>query len=270
MSDTPQNDETTIELDSAEVATNDSIPSSESGEQVQAESIEQVDEVEVAKQKANDAFNRQYGEKKQLERDNAAQAAELSKLQQAERDRQAAQIGEIPAMPDAFDEDYEQRVKQRDDALIAQASYNANNQYFLQQEELRQQQEAQAQQVKTQESIVKYNAKASEFGIKSDELQAAGNAVANYGLSDDLVMHILGDSDGPLITKHLAANPQDGYQLASMSPYDVGSFLDGIKSKAGALKPKTSSTPSPATNLQGNGVDQSQGNYKNISGTKYE
>ena len=108
------------------------------------------------------------------------------------------------------------------------------------------------------------------MGIKQDELQAAGNAVAGYGLSDDLVMHILSDSDGPLITKHLAANPQDGYQLASMSPFAVGNFLDGIKQKASALKPKTSSTPAPATNLTRNGVDPEAGKHIHIRGATFE
>ena len=83
-------------------------------------------------------------------------------------------------------------------------------------------------------------------------------------------MHILKDTDGPLITKHLAANPQDGYELASMSPFAVGQFLDGIKQKASALKPKTSNAPKPATNLQGNGVDPEAGKYRNLKGTRYE
>ena len=270
MSETPQNDEPTIELDSAAVETNDSIPSSESGEQVQAESIEQVDEVAVAKQKANDAFNKQYGEKKQLERDNAAQAAELQKFQQAERERQAATVGDIPAMPDAFDDDFDVKVKQRDDAIIANANYQAQNNAYLQQEQNNQQQAAQAQTVKVQESMVSYNKKAVELGIKQEELQAAGNAVASYGLSDDLVMHILADSDGPLITKHLAANPQDGYELASMSPFAVGQFLDGIKTKASALKPKTSNAPAPVDNLQGVTSDFESKQYKYISGSNID
>ena len=256
MSETPQNDDATIELDSAAIETNDSIPSSESGEQVQAESNEQVDEVAVAKQKANDAFNKQYGEKKQLERDLAEQREQNAKFQQAERDRQAAQVGEIPPMPDAFDDDFDVKVKQRDDAIIANANYQAQNNAYLQQEQVNQQQAAQAQTVKVQESMVSYNKKAVELGIKQDELQAAGNAVANYGLSDDLVMHILADSDGTLITKHLAANPQDGYELASMSPFAVGQFLDGIKTKASALKPKTSNAPAPVDNLQGGAVGE--------------
>jgi len=256
MSDTPQNDEVINEEVSTEVETNDSVVESETTSQVQAESEVQVDEVEVAKQKANDAFNKQYGEKKQLERDLATQREVNAKFEQAERDRQAAQVGNIPPIPDAFDDNADELNRIRDEAITAQAVFNNNQTNYLQQQQLNQQQAAQAKQVKIQESMSSYSTKALELGIKQDELQAAGNAVASYGLSDDLVMHILADSDGPLITKHLAANPQDGHQLAQMSPYEVGTFLDGIKVKASALKPKTSSTPAPATNLQGNGVGE--------------
>ncbi len=270
MSESPQNDEVINEEINAEVEINDSVPASETGEQVQAESNEQVDELAVAQEKANAAFNKQYGEKKQLERDLAAAKERNSKFEQAERERQAAQVGDIPPVPDAFDDDYEEKVKIRDEALIAQANYNAQNQNYLQQQQYEQQQAAQAKAVKVQESMTNYSNKATELGIKQDELQAAATAVASYGLTDDLVLHILQDSDGPLITKHLAANPQDGYQLGSMSPFAVGSFLDGIKSKASALKPKTSNAPSPATNLQGNGVNNEAGRYKNISGAKFE
>ena len=256
MSDTPQNDEPTIEVDSAPIVTNDSAPASDTGSPVQDESNEQVDEVAVAQEKANAAFNKQYGEKKQLERDLAAQREINSKHEQAERERQAAAVGNIPPMPDSFDEDFDAKVAKRDEAIIANANFNAQNNAYLQQQQFTQQQDAQAQQVKVQESMASYSQKATELGIKQEELQAAGSVVANYGLSQDLIMHILGDSDGPLITKHLAANPQDGHQLASMSPFAVGQFLDGIKTKASALKPKTSNAPAPATNLEGNGAGE--------------
>lgn len=256
MSDTPQNDEPINEAVNEEVVTNDSAPVSDAGNPVQDESNEQVDEVAVAQEKANAAFNKQYGEKKQLERDLAAQREINSKHEQAERERQAAAVGNIPPMPDSFDEDFDAKVAKRDEAIIAQANYNAQNNAYLQQQQFSQQQDAQAQQVKVQESMASYSQKATELGIKQEELQAAGNVVANYGLSQDLIMHILGDSDGPLITKHLAANPQDGHQLASMSPFAVGQFLDGIKTKASALKPKTSNAPAPATNLEGNGAGE--------------
>ena len=260
MSDTPQNDDVIIEEDNAAVEINDSVSPSESEKQVQVESNEQVDEAEAAKQKANEVFNKQYGEKKQLERELEAERAKIAEFEQKRRDELAAQVGDIPPMPDTFDDDFEAKVKQRDDALRAQERYNFSQQAYQEQQQLNQQQAAQAKQQKIQESMVSYSSKATELGIKQDELQAAGNTVAQYGLSDDLVLHILSDSEGPLITKHLAGNPQDGFELASMSPFAVGQFLDGIKQKAGALKPKTSNAPKPATNLQGNGVDPNLNN----------
>ena len=269
MSDTtPQNDDVTID-DSAEVEINDSVPESETGEQVQAESDVQVDEVEVAKQKSNEAFNKQYGQLKQAERDNEAQASKIAQFEQAERERAAAAVGNIPAMPDAFDDDFEAKIKIRDEAIVAQANYNASNQAHLQQQQFQQQQAAQAAQVEQDKALVGYATKANDLGIKQDELNAAANTVAQYGLSNELVMHIVKDSDGPLITKHLAANPQDGHMLASMSPYLVGQFLTDIKTKASALKPKKSSAPAPSESLSGNGVDPEMGKYKHISGVKY-
>jgi len=272
MSDTPQNETDNapedVELSSFE--TNDSIPASETGDDVQVESVEQVDEVEVAKQKANEAFNKQYGEKKQLERELEAIRAKNAAFEQAERERKAALIGNIPDMPDAFDDDFDAKVKARDEAIIAQTNFNASNQAYLQQQQYSQQQAEQAKQIKQQESIVSYANKAKELGIQQEELQAVGKVVANYGLSDDLIMHIIDDSDGPLIAKHLAANPQDGYTLASMNPYGVSQFLDGIKQKASSLKPRTSSASSPATNLQGNGVDPEAGKYKYSEGATFE
>ena len=246
----------------AELAT-----ASESEHSTNTETVDEA-ESEVSKQQAY--INKQYGEKKQLERDLAAQREQNARFQQAERERQAALVGNIPEMPDAFEDDYELKIKQRDEALVAQANYNAQNNAYLQQEQFNQQQAAQAQAVKVQESMTSYSSKATELGINQAELQAAGNKVANYGLSDDLVLHILSDPDGPLITKHLAEHAKDGYELASMSPFAVGQFLDGIKTKASALKPKTSSTPTPATSLQGNGVDPESGKYKNIGGAKFE
>jgi len=269
MSDTLQNDEYVEEINEP-IETNDSVSDSGADDHVQDESNEPVDPNEVAKQKANDAFNKQYGEKKQLERDLQLERQKLAVFEQEKRERAAAQVGTIPPMPDPFDDDFDDKVKARDQAIIANANYNAQNQAYLQQQQDSQQQAAQAKQEQIGKSVQDYTSKAVGLGIKQEELKAAGNTVAGYGLSDDLVMYILADSDGPLITKYLAANPRDGYQLASMSPYQAGSFLDGVKAKAGALKPKKTNVPNPATNLQGNGVDPSKTKYKNLGGTKYE
>lgn len=270
MSDNPLNEADEEIIDTSGFETNDSISNSEIEEQTPVESEVQVDEAAIAKQKSNDAFSKQYGENKRLERDLAFQRQENAKFKQAEHERQALQIGEIPPMPDAFDDDFEVKVKQRDDAIIARTNFNASNQAYLQQEQFNQQQAAQARTVKTQEVLQGHSDRAAALGIKPAEMLQAENAVLQYGLNPDLLAHIAGMEDSPLVIKHLATNAQDGYDLASMSPYNVTSFLDGIKTKAGALKPKTSNTPKPATNLRGNGVDPSMGKHKYIDGATFE
>lgn len=267
MSDTPQNDSVDSEISEPVIETNDSVPHSEGGEQVQAESEVQVDEVELAKQKANDAFNKQYGEKKQLERDLAEQREQNAKFQQAERERQAAALGDIPAMPDAFDDDFDAKVKARDEALIAQANYNASNNAYLQQEQFQQQQAAQATQQAQAKLEQDFLANARGTGAKDEEITSVVNTLVQTGLSGDLGSAIMADSEGYFIAKHLAANPQEAYELNSMNPILAGAKYAEIKQKASALKPKTSSTPTPATNLQGNGVDPEASQYKYISGS---
>lgn len=244
----------------AELAT-----ASESEHSTNTEPVEEV-ESEASKQQAY--INKQYGTIKQSERDLATANEELNKFKQADIDRQAAAVKDIPPMPDQFDDDFAEKVRLRDEAIVAQTKYNTTVNDNLQREQFQQQQQAQAKQEAIQKSAISYTSKANELGIKQEELQAAGNKVASYGLSDDLVMHILADSDGPLITKHLAANPQEGFELANLSPFAVGQFLDGIKQKASALKPKTSNTVDPVESLQGNSVTPTDG-YKNIEGAKF-
>ena len=229
----------------------------------------QVDE-EAAKQEAiQKTINKKHFETQQAKRDLEAANGRIAEFEAKQREEMAAKVGNIPTMPDPFDDDFDEKVKQRDEALINQANFNQQNQSFQAQQRHQQEQAQQAKNAKIQESMTNYSQKATEYGIKQEELQAAGNTVAQYGLSDDLVIHILGDADGPLITKHLAANPQEGFELAQMSPFMVGNFLDGIKQKAGALKPKTSNAPKPSEDLQGRGHKPSS-KYKHIGGAKFE
>lgn len=255
MSDTPQNDDVIIEEDNAVIETNDSVLESDTSSQVQDESIEQVDEVAVAQEKANAAFNKQYGEKKQLERDLAAQAEKLAQFEQAERERQAAAVGNIPPMPDAFDDDFDVKVKQRDEAIIAQANYNAANNAYLEQQQFNQQQAAQAKQQEAAKLQNDFVTKARGIGATDEEFNGVINTLNNSGMTADTASGIMAlGADGYLVAKLLAASPQEAHGFNSLNLMQQGAKLVELKQKASALKPKTSNAPSPATNLQGNGA----------------
>jgi len=272
-----QNEEATIEDDSVEIENHeDNYNGAELATDSEAEHEEQpqVDE-EAKKQEAiQKVINEKTFKAKQAEREAQEYKAKLEAYEAEQREQEQAQYSNAPQRP-AFDDYYDadefnEAMQTYEDQLRQHERFTTQQNWQLQQQQARQQQEAAAQQVKLQESMASYSNKAIELGIKQEALQAAGNTVAQYGLSDDLVMHILSDPEGPLITKHLAASPQEGFELANMSPYMVGKFLDGIKEKAGALKPKKSNAPKPATNLQGNGADPEMSKYKQIKGATFE
>lgn len=258
LSDDHSNEETPVE--SAELAT---------ASEAEHEEQPQVDEQAKAQEAINKAINKKHFEAKEAERRAEEAERQLQEFQRKEQERMAAQYADIPPIPDAFDDDYDAKIKARDEALLAKARFDAQQQTLQQQEQARQQQ-AQADKARQfQEKAASYSKKALELGIKQEELQAAGNTVANYGLEDGLVLHILSDEDGPLITKHLAANPQEGYELAQTSPYEVGLKLASIKEKAKALKPKKSNTPPPTEKVEGSAVTPDD-SYAHIKGASFE
>lgn len=270
MSDIPQNETVDLEVNEQPIETNDSVPVSEAGEQAQAELEVQVDEVEVAKRKSNEAFNKQYGEKKQLERELEAQRKRVEELEKSDRDRQAAQVGNIPSMPDAFDDDFDAKVKARDEAIIAQANHNASNQVYLQQQQQSQQQAAQVKQQAQAKLEQDFLSNARGTGANDNEITSVVNTLVQSGVTGDLGGAIMADKDGFYVAKYLAENPIEAHELTTMNPILAGAKYAEVKSKASALKPKTSNAPKPASNLHGNGVDPEAGRYKHLKGTKYE
>ena len=264
-----QNDDGVEEVNNAEVENLDTGSELAPDSEDQHESNDQVDEAAKQQQATQDVINKKTFEAKQAQRDLQAANDRLKTLEDADLARQAAAVAVIPALPDQYDYDFASKMAERDAARLAQADFNSTKAASEQAQLFQQQQAEQQQAQQIQKSSIAYDARATELGIKPDELQAAGASVMQYGLSTDLTLHILGDPDGPLITKHLAANPQEGFELASMSPFAVGTYLDGIREKAKALKPKTSSAPAPADTLNGAGANPDAGKYPNLKGTVY-
>ena len=265
-----QNEEVTIEEDSADIENQEIGSELAADSEAGHEDKPQVDEEAVKQEAIQKAINEKVFKQKQAERERDQYKAQLEEYERKQREEQAKLYQSVPPMPDSFDDDFDLKIAERDRVIAQKAQYDWEQQSFAKQQ---QSQHEQAQRAKAEEIHAKaatYNTRSTELGIKQEELQAAGNKVAQYGLTDDLVLHILSENDGPLITKYLAANPNDGYELANMSPYKQGVFLNEIKAKAAALKPKTTNTPNPATNLQGNGADPELGKYKHIKGVKYE
>lgn len=155
----------------------------------------------------------------------------------------------VPDLPDPYsltDSEFRQKLQERENALRKAAEYDAKQRFAeeqSQQEQLRRQQE---QQEALYKEVQSYTQRAVKLGVKPEELQAAGNTVAHFGMDDSIVQMILSDEVGPLITKYLGSNVSELESLRNLPPTLAAvKIATEIRPKAAALKPKTSAAPAP-------------------------
>lgn len=168
----------------------------------------------------------------------------------------------VPDIKNAFeltDQELAQRIAERDKAIQARAEWDANQRA---QQQAMEQAKLSAEQAKIEalnKDIDTYRGRATTFGIKPEELQEAGNRVAQFGIHDDVVQFILGDEHGPLITKYLSRNPNELDELSRLNSAQAAVRIDKlVRGKALALKPKVTETPDPADRPRGSGSSPKQ------------
>ncbi|MES0327439.1 MAG: hypothetical protein ABUK13_04525, partial [Gammaproteobacteria bacterium] len=214
---------------------------------------------------------KQYGVNKQLERDVASRDAELETFRQADRERQAAAVGNIPPMPDSFDDDFDVKLKAHIDASNAQAVYTSQNNHYLQEQHNAQLQQQQAAQVEVTNLNSSFANNAKTAGATDKEYNDVIVTLNNGGITMQAASEImrLGE-DGYYIAKYLAGNAVASDEFNRLSPVQQGMQMSDLKQKASALKPKTSNAPAPTAELNGKGADKDAGKYQHIKGVKYE
>jgi hypothetical protein len=232
----------------------------------------EVDE-EAAKQAAiQKTINKKHFETQQAKRDLEAANSRIAEFESRQREEMAAKVGTIPNMPDPFDDDFDEKVKQRDEALIAQANFNQRNDNYQAQQQFQQQEVQRAKQVEVQKILQAHNGRVKALGITPEAMQAAENAVVGYELPKDMMVFIAGGNDSPEVMNYLAANPVEAFELSNMArsnDYEAGNLLRDIKQKASTLKPKTSNAPKPGDDLRGRGAKPNDG-FLYLDGATFE
>ena len=108
--------------------------------------------------------------------------------------------------------------------------------------------------------VTTYSERAEKLGIKAEELQAAGNQVAQFGIQDGVAQFILESEMGPLITTYLANNPLELDAVRQMNPMQAAVHIEtSVKEKAAALRKKVSPPPQPTDTPTGIGAQPDRG-----------
>ncbi|GAG01965.1 unnamed protein product, partial [marine sediment metagenome] len=186
----------------------------------------------------NEAIGKKTAKLREMER-RAEEAEQRAKDLEAKIPKQTRP--EVPPLPDPYSENYEDQCNRRDKAIADRVSFDSQEEAQLRQEKANQQQAERDSYNALVEKTKTYTQRSQSFGMKAEDLQAAGKAVADYGISEELGGYILQDPDGPLITAHLASNPIELDNIRSM---DIGSAAvrieNVIKPQLEPLKPKPS------------------------------
>jgi hypothetical protein len=161
----------------------------------------------------------------------------------------------IPAMPDEYAEDRDAQIAQRDEAIRQSAVFDNNQANQLRQQEADSLKVAQDRQTEINQVFADYDTQATKLGVDAQELLAAGTAVGQYGLSNEVVLHIAKDDKGPLITTYLHKNPAALETIRQLDSLSAAAYIETqIKPQAAALGNKQPTAPDPIETLNGSGV----------------
>lgn len=165
----------------------------------------------------------------------------------------------IPPVPDPYAEDYAEQVTARDAAIRRSAEVEAGKTAEANQQSANKEASQRAESDRIGVLVEGYDKRAVTLGLSVDDVKQAGQTVIDNGLPGELAEFLLSDEDGPLITKHLAANPIAVDELRNMPVTSaVLKIHTSIREAASALKPQASGAPDPIEVLSGRGAGEKE------------
>ncbi len=212
--------------------------------------------------------NQLIGEKVSKQREAERQAEELQRrLAEVEASLPKEKRPEIPAMPDPFDDDFEEQSKARDAAIIKQAEFDATARANERLQQQAQQEAARRQQAALETELVKYSNKAKASGIDQNQMVQDMQAVGQNIPDVNIQAFLLTEEKGPEITNFLASNPLEMDKVRNMNQMQAAIYIETqLKPKATQSR-KTSNAPAPADTLSGRGAPPKERGPK---GAKFE
>lgn len=171
----------------------------------------------------------------------------FAKLQaELEKQRAAQQEVQIPDMPDLYDDDFEAKLKIREEALSKAAAVRARKEFLEEQRQKDLHAKAQAENAKISKQVDAMYKNAKDFGMTKDELDAADRTVSGFIQNQSLARFILAQKDSAGIVKYLASSPTEMEDIRQMDPMDASVYIaTRIAPQAAKLKPGITQTPDP-------------------------
>lgn len=220
-------------------------------ETVTAENTETAPKGNKLQERLDKLTAERYAEKRRADE----LAAKLAQLEAAKPQSLPDDLTE-PSLPDdIWDEEAMKRYHKEMAAYNRKvAAYEAKQVLSTTQ----QQKQAELQQAEQAKVVQLFAKRAIESGITIEQVEQAGTALVNAGLSQELQMLLLEDDAGPQLTLHLNKNPELAMELISLPLHKAAIKLaTSIKAEAVSQKPKVTQAPDPIPQSRGVSVRES-------------
>lgn len=227
---------------------------------------------EVVAEKQDETINQEAVDKKisklTFKRHEEREKREAAEAMLAERDDEIKRLkGEsdkvvVPPLPDPYDENYQQLMREREDALQKQATITAQQEL-----EAKQQKEVVEQQYrdnieKIQKNVSTMYESAEKFGFEKDEFKKAELQVSSFIKQPDVANYILESEDSSLIVQYLYNNSSVLDKVSRMSPVNAAVFIaTEVTPKAQSLKSQSKQPPEPLEIVKGKGGGEKKNPY---------
>jgi hypothetical protein len=225
-----------------------------------AETDENTDPSETPEDKAQKAINSKHRQFKQEERKFKKEEirrlkaeADLDELKQSRAKSEQVEEVQIPELLDSWDENFDKRQKERDDAIRKNEGIRVNKQIISDRLVIAETEKKVEAEKVNRDKITKFLDRGRDFNIKEDDLAKAASIVSEAQIPKALEDFLVDAPDGPLLVAYLAdANSDiDLYELRNMNSIELGLKIPEMRAKAQKLKPKSSSAPAPAQAVRG-------------------
>lgn len=248
----------------------DSTPEPEGTVEEQEATAPEQEEKLFDQESANKAFIR--NKQKLREEAKAKEAAEAKAAELAKELAKYKETGrpEIPESPDPFDDGFEEKTKERDEAIKAAAIYDREKEAKKEAERHKIEAVKTQQLEKDRKLLEKYGARVKELGLDPDEQAKKENILDAYVSDPDLARYLIGHEDGPLAVSFLVENHMEMEKIGGMGSMEAAVYIaTNVIPNAQKLKPEITKTPDPLFIPSGKGAPVTSENDKYMQGGQF-
>ena len=264
--DTPSADTELITQNPAQVepGTTESGPELATGEGGDPDKINQ----DAVQDRINKVTQKRYEAERATKTANQERDDLQAKLDAIDANKPAPTVSEMPDRYEATDEEWNAAEIKRDGERQVLADHNADQKTRQTASQAANDKALEDANAKIKEAGDSFRKKADALGISKEIQNSSAQTVMNYGVSNDLLVHICGYDESPLIMQYLAANPAELSCLSRMGLAEAAIHVDGkIRKKVASVKPVNSNAPAPLNAVKGSGAAPKK---RGASGTKFE